>query len=170
MFIEEPMRSLLLLTFRAHRKETHWFVDHDDGIIQMNNFEALALKGVVAHLLSYRNGHDIVRAYVCIMPDARHVLYRHRPGPEKLFRMFARQSQRQANQIWQELASGGDTKLMVPRHHVHSSHCATKAVQRTRISRNKPGGLMWGISLLRMEHTQVLGDRLTPEFIRGSVS
>src|SRR6516164_3262909 len=117
MFIEKPMRSLLLLTFRAHRKETRWFVDYDDGIIQMNNFEALAPQSVVAHLFPYRNGHDIVRAQVCIMPDTRLVLYRHRPGPEKVFRLFARQSQRQANQIWQELASGGDTKLMVLRHH-----------------------------------------------------
>src|SRR5215469_4147879 len=118
MFIEKSMCSLLLLTFRAHRKEARWFVDHDDGIIQMNNFEALALKGVVAHSLPYRDGHDIVRAQLGIMPDARLVLYSHRPEPEKVFRLIARQSQRQANQIWQELASGDDTKLMALRHHV----------------------------------------------------
>ena len=88
MFIEEPMRSPLLLTFRAHRKEPRWFVDHDDGIIQMNNFEAMALKGVAMHSLPYRNGHDIVRAQVGIMSDARLVLYRHRPEPEKVFRML----------------------------------------------------------------------------------
>ena len=118
MFIEEPMRSPLLLTSRAHRKEPRWFVDHDDGIIQMNNFEALVLRGFVAHSLPYRNGHDIVRDQLGTMPNARLVQYRHRPEPEKVFRLFARQSQRQANQIWQELASGDDTKLMVLRHHV----------------------------------------------------
>ena len=111
------MCSLLLLTFQAHRKQARWFVDHDDGIIQMNNFEALELKGVVAHLLPYRDRHDIVRAQIGIMPDARLVLYGHCPGPDKVFRLFARQSQRQANQIWQELASGGDTKLIALRHH-----------------------------------------------------
>jgi hypothetical protein len=94
-----------------------WFVDHDDGIIQMNNSEAMALKGVVAHSLAYRNGHDVVRPQLGIMSDPRLALYRHRPESEKVFRLFARQPQRQANQIWQELASGSDTKLMVLRHH-----------------------------------------------------
>src|SRR5713101_1165100 len=117
MFIEEPMRGPLLLTFRAHRRQPCWFVDHDDGIIQMNNCEAMALKGVVAHSLAYRNGHYVVRPQLGIMADPRLVLYRHRPEPEKVFRLFARQPQRQANQIWQELASGGDTKLMVVRDH-----------------------------------------------------
>src|SRR5215469_14008897 len=147
MFIEDPMRSPLLLTFRAHRKQPCWFVDHNDGIIQMNNFEALALKGVVAPSLSYRNGHDIVRPQLGIMPDARLVLYRHRPEPEKVFRLFARQSQRQANQIWQELASGGDTKLMVLRHHVRFfSLCfdRTFAAWPSRDEDDSHCGRMWG--------------------------
>ena len=91
------MRSPLLLTFRAHRKEPGWFVYHDNGIIQIKNFEALALKGVVTHSLPYGNGHDVVRPQLGIMPDPRLVPYRHRPEPEKGFRLFARQSQRQAN-------------------------------------------------------------------------
>src|SRR6516162_1400771 len=117
MLIEEPMRSPLLLTFRAYRKQPCWFVDHDDGIIQMNNFEAMALKSIVAHSLAYRNGHYVVRPQLGIMPDPHLALYRHRPEPEKIFGLFARQSQRQTNQIRQELASGADTKLMVLRHH-----------------------------------------------------
>jgi hypothetical protein len=107
MFLEEPMRSPFLLTFRAHRKQACWFVDHDDGIIQMKNFEAMALKGVVAHSLAYRNGYYVVRAQLGITADPRLALYRHRPEPERVLRLFALQPQRQANQIWQELASGG---------------------------------------------------------------
>ena len=118
------MRSPLLLTFRAHRKEPCWFVDHDDGIIQMNDFEALALKGVVAPSLPDRNGHHIVRLQVSIMPDARFVPYCHSPEPEKVLRLFARQSQWQTNQIWQKLASGSDTKLMVVSQRVRFFHRA----------------------------------------------
>ena len=82
------MRSPLLLTFRAYRKQPCWFVDHDDGIIQMNNFEAMALKSIVAHSLAYRNGHYVVRPQLGIMPDPHLALYRHRPEPEKVFRML----------------------------------------------------------------------------------
>jgi hypothetical protein len=145
------MRSPLLLTFRAYRKQSCWFVDHDDGIIQMNNFEAMALKGVVAHSLPYRNGHDVVRPQLGIMPDPRLVLYRHRSEPEKVFRLFARQSQRQANQIWQEFASGGDTKLIVVRHHARffslcfdrtlyslTAHCFRNNSARQELHQNNP--------------------------------
>src|SRR6516225_3252841 len=106
------MRCPVLLTFRAHRKQPCWFVDDDDRIIQMNNLEAMMLRGVVAYSLVYHNGHYVVRPQLGIMADPHLALYRHRSEPEKAFGLFARQPQWQANQIWQELASGGDTKLM----------------------------------------------------------
>jgi hypothetical protein len=52
------------------------------------------------------------------MPDVRFVQYRHRPEPKKVLRLFTRQSQRQADQIWQELAAEGDTKLLFLLHHL----------------------------------------------------
>jgi hypothetical protein len=54
----------------------------------MNNFEAMALKRVVAHSLAYRNGYYVVRAQLGITADPRLALYRHRPEPEVL-RLFA---------------------------------------------------------------------------------
>src|SRR6202011_2174207 len=117
MRVENPIRSFLLLAFRTHRKQPRRFVDHDDRVVQMDDSELMVLKRRVGHLPAYRNCHDVARLQLRIMPDHRLALRRHRSAPEKVRRLLTRQSQRQARQILQELASGWNPKATTRRCH-----------------------------------------------------
>ena len=111
------------LAFRAHREQPLRFLDHDDGVIQVNDFEAVAAQCCVRRWLSNRNGHDVARIQLRIVPEPSLVSYRNGLEAEKFLGLFARQPERQADEIRQELASGCNAKMMV------LSHCEPLAVE-----------------------------------------
>src|SRR6266849_1480317 len=97
MLIENPMRSSLLLAFRAHRKQPRRFVDHDDRIVKMDYSEARSVKCRVAPMLPFRNSNYVAGFQLGVMPYPCLALYRHRPEPQKVLRPFMRQPHRQTD-------------------------------------------------------------------------
>ena len=64
-------------------------------------------------LLARRNRHDVARLQLGVMPDAGDPPHSDRAKAQQILRFFARQPERQRQQIRQQLASRRDVKLMV---------------------------------------------------------
>jgi hypothetical protein len=82
----------------------------------MHDRESIAFKRSIAGLLARRDSHDIAGRQFRVVTDRRLALHGHRPEPEQVLRLLARQSERQSGQVWQELAPAGDLELALDGH------------------------------------------------------
>src|SRR5271154_1553905 len=105
MRLEDSIRRLLLLAFRAHRKKPRRFIDDDDGVIQMHDSESMAFQHAVADLGARGDRHYVSGLQFRIVTDRRLALHGYCPKPEKILSLFARQSCLRSGQVRQELAT-----------------------------------------------------------------
>ena len=111
------MRGALFLALRSHRKEPRGLVDHDDIIVEIDDFQAVALDRCCRDLLARRNRHNVAGLQAGVVLDGSHSGDGHRAEAQKILGRLARQPEREGEQVWQQFALRRDAELMVARGH-----------------------------------------------------
>src|SRR5579862_3946582 len=69
MIVEDSMRGALLLGLRSHRKQARGFLDYYDVVVEMHDFQTLALDRCRRDLLARRNSHHIAGFQLGVVLD-----------------------------------------------------------------------------------------------------
>ncbi|MGD0120637.1 MAG: hypothetical protein ABSD30_21425 [Candidatus Binatus sp.] len=62
MLVENPMRSSFFLALRSHREQSRAFVDHNNVIVEVNDFESMTLDRFSRDLLARSDSDNVTMA------------------------------------------------------------------------------------------------------------
>ena len=112
VLIQNAMRGALLLAGGAYREQSGRFVNYNDRLVEVDNFDSVQ-RDFGGSSLPGRDRHQVTGFKLRIVTNSPPVPHGHCAESQQLFRFCAREPGRWAEQPGQKLASRLDAKLLV---------------------------------------------------------